>query len=314
MTLAPVDKAEILVLVDNYVDLLIPATDRARRPALAQDGMIRSDTLIAEHGLSLLVTLSVNGATHRVLLDTGYNALTLRHNALLLGQDLSGIETIVISHGHMDHTGGLDALLEQIIEPPTVCLHPTAFAKRWLEPSPGDRAQFPVTLTPETLTRRGAQMIETRDPVSVCDDTVMVTGRIPRTVEFETGFPGALIESEGSVTQDSIEDDQSVVLNLKDKGLIVISGCAHSGIINSVRYASEISGVDRVHAVIGGFHLTGAVMEPRIEPTIEEMKRIAPETVVPMHCTGAQAIRRFSEELPDAFEISSVGTTFTFSS
>ena len=102
------------------------------------------------------------------------------------------------------------------------------------------------------------------------------------------------------------------MINVKGKGLVVISGCAHAGIINTVEYARKITGVDTVHAVIGGFHLTGPFFEPVIQPTIDAMKEIGPEYVIPLHCTGWKAMNRFAEEMPGQFILNTVGTTYTF--
>ena len=121
------------------------------------------------------------------------------------------------------------------------------------------------------------------------------------------------MESEGQLVLDHIDDDQSIVISLGERGIVVISGCAHSGIINSVLYAQELTGQSRVHSAIGGFHLSGPAMEPLVEPTLAEMKKLSPEVIVPMHCTGSEAIHRFAQEFPESFVLSSVGTRLLFS-
>jgi 7,8-dihydropterin-6-yl-methyl-4-(beta-D-ribofuranosyl)aminobenzene 5'-phosphate synthase len=137
---------------------------------------------------------------------------------------------------------------------------------------------------------------------------ILVTGEVERATGFEKGLPNASLERDGKLEPDAIRDDQALVVNLKDKGLVVISGCAHSGIINTVLYAKKITGVDRIHAVLGGFHLSGPVVEPVIEETITEFKKIKPEVIIPMHCTGWEAIKRFSQAFPSSFILNSVGT------
>ncbi len=307
--LQPVDKVEVLILVDNYVDLLLSGDTRVQRPALASSGLIPSETFMAEHGLSLLVTVFANGTSHQVLLDTGYNGAPMRHNARLLGRDLREIEALVISHGHMDHTGGFRVLLDMVGRIPTVVLHPTAFAQRYLEIPAVPRLTFPTLLHRDDLVRAAGSLVEAMGPTPLADGAVVVTGQVPRMIDFEQGFPGATREQDGATVDDRIEDDQSLVINLRHKGLVVVSGCAHAGIVNSVRYAQELAGESRVHAVIGGFHLTGPAMEPRIDPTVQELRAIGPEVIVPMHCTGAAAIRRFADAFPDEFVLSSVGTS-----
>ena len=109
-----------------------------------------------------------------------------------------------------------------------------------------------------------------------------------------------------------IPDDQAVVINIKGKGLVVVSGCAHAGIINTIKYAQKITGIEPVLGVLGGFHLTGPLFEPVIEPTIKAMKQINPEYIVPMHCTGWDAINRFFSAIPDSCILNTVGTTYRF--
>ena len=113
--------------------------------------------------------------------------------------------------------------------------------------------------------------------------------------------------------KDTIADDQSLVINMRGKGLAVISGCAHAGIINTVLHARKITGVERVHTVLGGFHLSGPLFEPIIEETIGELKKMAPEVIVPMHCTGWNAVNRFAQAFPDSFVLNSVGSLFNLS-
>jgi 7,8-dihydropterin-6-yl-methyl-4-(beta-D-ribofuranosyl)aminobenzene 5'-phosphate synthase len=141
----------------------------------------------------------------------------------------------------------------------------------------------------------------------------MVTGEVERTTTFEKGLPNALVERDGKMEPDTIPEDQSIVINLKGKGLVIISGCAHAGIVNTIRYAQQMSGISNVHAVLGGFHLTGAPFEPIIEQTLDELIMVAPEIIVPMHCTGWKAIQRFSEVFPAAFVLNSVGSKIALS-
>ena len=146
----------------------------------------------------------------------------------------------------------------------------------------------------------------------MASDLVSVLGQVERVTEFEKGFPWAeaLIDDEWVV--DPFIDDQGVAVKVKGRGLVVISGCAHTGIINTVKHARKVTGTDKVHAVLGGFHLTGPLFEPIIGPTIEETKRIGPDYIVPMHCTGWKAITQFATEMPEQFLLNVVGTTYVF--
>lgn len=308
-----VDSMQVIVLVDNYVDLLLGCSERVERPPLAKNGLVPTETLIAEHGLALLVRVRVGDEEYSVLLDTGYNRDTVQHNLRILEVELDGIDAVVLSHGHMDHTGGLDAVLGSLPAHTKVIVHPAAFSQRYSESPTGQMVKFPPMLGVEHLKRFGVDLVESALPVKLGSDTLLVTGQIPRVTSFETGLPGAFMEVEGKLVRDSILDDQSLVINLGEKGLVVISGCAHSGIVNSVLYAQKLTGVSRVNSVVGGFHLAGPAMAPVVDLTIREMQSLAPELIMPMHCTGPEAVQRFAEEFPDAFVRSSVGTTITVS-
>lgn len=313
-SLRAVDRVEILTLIDNYVDVLLRSNDIVTRPPLAKGGTIPRDALLAEHGLSQLVTVSLDGESHSFLFDTGYSPIGVPHNLSELGQDLTDIEAIILSHGHMDHTGALLAVLEDLSRPIPLVLHPEAFHwPRYFGLDDGRKLLFPRTLDREELKGAGAMIVESEGPVLLGDDTVLVTGEVERVTPFEKGLPNALLERDGKEEKDPIRDDQSLVVNIKDKGLVIISGCAHAGIVNTVLYGRKLTGIDRVHTIIGGFHLSGPAFEPIIEKTIEEFKKMDPEVLVPMHCTGWKAIGRFSEAFPGAFVLNSVGSKFTIS-
>jgi 7,8-dihydropterin-6-yl-methyl-4-(beta-D-ribofuranosyl)aminobenzene 5'-phosphate synthase len=315
MMLKEVDRVEVLTLMDNYVDLLLESTKVVTRPPKAKGGMISRDTLVGEHGLSLLVTVHEGKEKHTVLFDTGHTGIGVLHNATHLEVDLGQIETIVMSHRHMDHTGSLWPILERLGRPIPLVIHPDAFLpSRYLLLPDGTKLRFPDTLNRKDLEQTGVKIVESRKPVPVADGKILVTGEIERTTGFEKGLPNAYTEHDGELVKDPVSDDQSLVIRLKGKGLVVISGCAHSGIINTLLYSRKISGEDRLYAVLGGFHLSGPQFEPIIEETIESLEKMNPKIFVPMHCTGWKAVHRFEETFPDAFVLNSVGSTITLSS
>jgi 7,8-dihydropterin-6-yl-methyl-4-(beta-D-ribofuranosyl)aminobenzene 5'-phosphate synthase len=311
--LRPVDHVDVTILVDNYVDALLPRDERITPAPLAREGEILADALLAEHGLSLLITVTVDndGAeTHTVLLDTGYSRIALLHNIELLGIDVVRIEAIVLSHGHMDHTGSVEPLLRQLPVPVPVVVHPDAFAgPRFAQRPDGVKVRFPQTLQREGIKRAGARLIETSEPTFLADDTILVSGQIPRTTSFEHGLMAALIERDGELERDTIADDQAVIVSLGDRGVVVISGCAHAGIINTIHRAKGLGGIGLLRAVVGGFHLSGANIETTLTSTINELVAHNPAIIAPMHCTGASATQRIAEALPSAFVTSSVGST-----
>jgi 7,8-dihydropterin-6-yl-methyl-4-(beta-D-ribofuranosyl)aminobenzene 5'-phosphate synthase len=314
ISLKEADRVEILTLMDNYTDVLLRNTEVVTRPPLAKGGAIPVDALLAEHGLSLLVKVYRGEEKHTILFDTGYTDIGVPHNLELLNVDLNEIEAIGLSHGHMDHTGSLYVILDKMSKRVPVVVHPDAFlSPRYFGLDDGRKLLFPDTLERDKLEARNAEIIESRTPTLLADDMVMVTGQVERVTAFEKGLPNAQMERNGKIEKDLILDDQSLVINLKGKGLVVIAGCSHAGVINTILYARKMTGVEKVHTVLGGFHLSGPVFEPIIEETIKELKKIAPKVLVPMHCTGWKAIQRFSDEFPSSFALNSVGSRFTLS-
>jgi 7,8-dihydropterin-6-yl-methyl-4-(beta-D-ribofuranosyl)aminobenzene 5'-phosphate synthase len=312
LLLKEVDCVEVLTLMDNYSDVLLENTEIATRLPEPKGEEIPTDTLLAEHGLSLLVTVHRGEEKHTLLFDTGYTQVGVLHNMEILEVNPDEVETIVLSHAHMDHTGCLYPLLDQMTRPITLAVHPGAFLfPRFKELEDGKRLRFPRTLIKEELIHRKVDLLETKNPTPILGDMVMITGEVERRTGFEKGLPNALIERDGQLEEDPIADDQSLAIHLKEKGLVVISGCSHAGIINTVLQAKEITGVQKVHGILGGFHLIGPKAESLLESTIKELVKMEPEVLVPMHCTGWKGIHRISEEFTDAFTLNSVGTKIT---
>ncbi len=306
--LTPLDAAEILVLIDNFSDVLLPGGERVERPALAKEGLIPRDTLLAEHGLSLLITSHAGGRSSRVLLDAGYSPLGVPHNLDLLGVSLQGLEAVVLSHGHMDHFGALPEVLRRVGRPVPLVMHPAAMGgARFLKHPQAGRMRFPE-LPLDDLLAAGAQPAWSPGPYLGQGGLWAASGEVARTTGFETGMPGAVRDDGGGEQPDLLSDDMYLVLHLKGKGLAVISGCAHAGIVNTVRHAREITGVEKVFAVIGGFHLTGPAFEPIIEQTIAELKAFGPQVVMPMHCSGRRAQAALESAMAGQYVLSSVGT------
>lgn len=165
-------------------------------------------------------------------------------------------------------------------------------------------------MTESTLKDAGAVLKKSEKAEPIVGGLIYTTGTVERKTAFEKGFPWAEAKIDEDWVTDPFRDDQGLIIKLKGKGLVVISGCAHAGIINTVEFAKKITGTDRVHSVMGGFHLTGKLFESIIQPTIEEMKKIQPDYIIPMHCTGWKAINRFAEEIPGKFLLNTVGTTY----
>jgi 7,8-dihydropterin-6-yl-methyl-4-(beta-D-ribofuranosyl)aminobenzene 5'-phosphate synthase len=308
LNLREADKLEVTILVDNYTDrLLIQSTEVIKRPRNPPP-----QALLAEHGLSCLLKVYADSEEHVVIMDAGVGAICLVHNADVLKVDLSQVESVVLSHGHFDHFGGLPELLSRTSQGVALVLHPAASLQRRLNiPDTGRLVGLPA-LDEEALKAAGAFLHKAKEPSTLASDLVLVTGEVERVTDFERGFPWAEANIDGQWIVDPFHDDQGVAINVKNKGLVVIGGCSHAGIINTVKQAQKAARIDAVHAVLGGFHLTGPVFDPIIEPTIEEMKKINPEYVVPMHCTGRKATNHFAKEMPKQFLLNTVGTTYVF--
>ncbi|EFL50042.1 beta-lactamase domain-containing protein [Solidesulfovibrio fructosivorans JJ]] len=308
-SLRQTDSVSVTVLIDNSLDHFLPDTGGvAHRPILSW-----TDNPVAEHGLSLCVTFEGGGERHTVLLDTGLSALTLLRNMGSLGVSPDDIEAIILSHGHMDHTGGLLELLARRKAGCDLISHPGAYCRRRLNiPGKGPQPELP-SLDAAALRAAGANIVTEAGPATWFSDMLLTLGEVERATDFEKGFPMAEIETDGAWGPDPFRDDQAIVLHVRDKGLVVISGCAHAGIVNTVRYARKVTGVETVHAVVGGFHLTGPAFAGVVGPTAAALRELGPRYLIPMHCTGFTATAAMAQAMPERFLISSVGTRFTFS-
>jgi len=312
--LKSVDKIEILTLQDNYIEMT--ATDNSAvvtRAIPLKDGYFRQSVL-SEHGFSAVVKTGGNGKTKTLLFDFGFSEGGAAYNAEILGADLGQVEAVVLSHGHNDHTGGFDKLTEMLGKRniPFV-VHPTVFRQpRYLKVPVRDMKILFSPLEREQIAAAGLKLIESSSPLTLLDDTVLFLGEIPHKTDFEKGFPIAHYQEDGQEKWDPIEDDTSVVMNLRDKGLVVLSGCAHAGIVNTVNYAREVTGIDKVHAVMGGFHLSGILFEGIIGRTVAELKKINPDYIIPCHCTGRKAIMEFEKAMPGKFILNMSGTKMSF--
>jgi 7,8-dihydropterin-6-yl-methyl-4-(beta-D-ribofuranosyl)aminobenzene 5'-phosphate synthase len=327
LPLEPVDSVSVLTVCDNTVDILLLDQGPAKRLPLGgllagsvapllearslQEGR-SPDAPLAQHGFSALVEIRKGGgATRRLLFDTGLTPTGCVDNLGRLGRDPRDIEVIVCSHGHFDHTTGLSGLIDRLGRTSMpVVIHPEFWARRRLAIPGADPIEFPTT-SRRSLTDAGFAIIENRQPSFLFERSVLITGEVDRATGFERGFPAHQARRNGSWQPDPlILDDQALIANVAGKGLVILTGCGHSGIINICHYARRLTGIDRIHAVIGGFHLNGPLFEPIIADTIDALGRLEPDVLAPAHCTGWKATHAIARRLPDAFIQSSVGTTF----
>ena len=320
VTLPEVDEVTVTTMVDNTFDALLASADgvspdaggrrAGRRTAVRGRQAIAG--LRAEHGFSALVTVRTGNTSSTLLFDTGASPDALAVNAERLGIDVGGLQGVVLSHGHFDHAGGFDGLarlrgrsgLPLTVHPGDLDPQAPATARR---PGPGD-----AHLSRGALEREGFEVIERRQP-SLLAGGILITGEVDRVTEFERGMPPSHQAWDGHGWQHDppVIDDQALVINVRGRGLVIVTGCGHAGVVNIIRQAMRLTGVSRLLAVIGGFHLSGPAFEPVIEPTVSALTELAPELIVPAHCTGWRAQHTLAATLPDAWVQSSVGTTYT---
>jgi 7,8-dihydropterin-6-yl-methyl-4-(beta-D-ribofuranosyl)aminobenzene 5'-phosphate synthase len=318
VTLREVDGVEIISLVDNSVDFLSTIekeeVQQVRKWVEERKGAEWTEQHfrlpIAEHGFSMLVRVFNGENSHSILFDTGGSPEGMITNARRMGLDLSEVECIVLSHGHYDHFGGLLTTLKVIHKHNLpIIVHEDMFKTRGVANADGTVRKHPNFPTDDQV--KPSEYVRKKQPHLVADDKILVTGEIPRRTDFEKGFPQHRVLVNKQWQPDPwIWDDRAIVVNVRQKGLVVVSGCAHAGIVNTTLCAKQITGVANVYAIIGGLHLAGKECEPRIRKTVEQLKLTAPKLLAPSHCTGWRGIYTIAEAVPHAFVWNSVGNLY----
>ena len=331
MSLQEIENAKITILVDNITDRLLPSTSIVKRPPMISNQTI-SKSPIAEHGFSALLEISYvhENATksNKFLFDTGVSKDGIVYNSDVLGINLRDIETIVLSHGHFDHISGLISILRRLKKSVEIIVHSEAFLRRWLVYPNGNKARMDF-LNEGEINQAGG-IIRKVDKISFLprnentlsnkrtdhpNNRVMISGEIPRVTKFEKGFSLQYKEKDNEndlIPDPLVCDDQALIMNVRNKGLIILTGCGHAGIINTIKFAKKVTGIEKIHCVIGGFHLSGQDYEDSIPLTLAELTKVDPRYIVPCHCTGWKATNKIIDMMPEKFIQSSVGSTFLF--
>jgi len=280
-----------------------------RLTVLIEDLVMAKDAaekrLIAKHGLSILVEAKSNNTNFCILLDAGPSSEALLNNIDAIGVNLRKIDAVVLSHGHYDHANGLIGVLKSLGKPVPVLAHPKAFNPKFsMKPK---LKSIGSAFTLSAIENAGGVPLLAENSVKIFDD-ITTTGEIKRvTYEKSTGF---FTVENGHFMEDPILDDQALIINIKNKGLIIITGCAHAGVINTVRCAQKIMKQEKVYAVLGGFHLIDATPK-QIQMTIDDLKTFNLKFLGPCHCTGRKAISKFKEAFGDRCKLLKTGDVLT---
>jgi len=319
-----VESVNITLLVDNRADLIVKSNDSVK--------YFTNKSLFSEHGFSSLINFPDGDL--KILWDAGVSNIALMENIRRMDIDPKSINKIALSHGHHDHYAAMTDFIKSMDlkveskewhEPVTshkvnelitsnrvpLIAHPAAFRERWWVKDDGTKVgpiSPPPRLEWEAL---GAKIELSEDPYPL-GPGCWTTGHVPRKSFEKSGRPTQLFYRDGeNLYPDDLEEDQAIVIHVEGKGLVILSGCAHVGIVNTVKYAQKISGIDRVFAIIGGFHLARST-EDEIQVTIDAIKALKPKILVPCHCTGFQAMCMFAQQIPNAFLPGVVGATYLF--
>jgi 7,8-dihydropterin-6-yl-methyl-4-(beta-D-ribofuranosyl)aminobenzene 5'-phosphate synthase len=284
--------------------------DSLRITVLVEDSVSHNTNLMAVHGVSYLVEASREGRIFRTLVDVGSNPAVLFHNMDALGVAPGCIDAIVLTHCHWDHTRGLSEVVKKIgKENLPVVAHPAIYRSVFsitprLRYTGVDHADFPGPVA-----ENGGVLLLTKDPVRLADG-LATTGEIDRITDYE-GSGGGIRSDDGLIAEDNMPDDISLLANVKDRGLVVITGCSHAGIVNIVRQARRITGVTRLSAVIGGLHLVNAD-SAKIDKTVDGLAQTGVELVSAGHCTGFEAQCALRRALGQRFEPMQCGSRYEF--
>lgn len=270
-----------------------------RITALSENTAKMGDYL-AEWGLSILIETD----SDKILLDTG-TSISAIHNAETLGINFKEIDKIVLSHGHYDHTGGLREILHRMKKEVEIIAHPDVWQAKYHRRKDDTERYIGIPFQREELESLGARFHLTKQPIEIADN-ILTTGEVPMITEYETIDPGLYIKQNSEFIPDPVMDDQAIVIKT-EQGLVIVLGCAHRGMINTIYHAREITGVKEIQAVIGGSHLVGT-SEERLWQSIAALREMGVQKLGLCHCTDIPVISILAQEFGEGFLFIKSGT------
>jgi 7,8-dihydropterin-6-yl-methyl-4-(beta-D-ribofuranosyl)aminobenzene 5'-phosphate synthase len=306
-------RCAVAVVVLSLLLTVVPQASQKRREALPVlpgviitvlvDNIAGSGAVLGEWGLAYYL----EAGQRRVLLDTG-GGRTIIDNARALGVDLARTDAIVISHGHGDHVGGIERVLDAAGKV-AFFVHPVAFSTRYWRS--GSQAEpYSMPLSREQIRTRVAKLVDTSEPTLVAD-AVMATGRIPRVTDFEdTGVAESAFLDAAMKSPDPVADDQALFFRTPE-GVVILVGCAHAGVVNTIRYVSELLGEPQIYAVVGGTHLLAA-SPLRMHKTVAALKQYGVQKIMLSHCTGVTAFAELANAFPGRCSWPAAGSRIRF--
>ncbi len=304
------EKIVITVITDNLVDAIRKDYKIAKRLT-----RVNSPLDVAphgEHGLAYQIETIIGGKPHSCLFDFAADAHGVMKNMDLLKIDLTKIEALGISHDHWDHQTAfleiMKAKKDQFRKGIPLYVGEQMFAGTY-QRLPDGKIISLLALNRSDVEALGiVRIVEIQDPTPIIPGAYL-TGKVEQVTDYEKIPPSFVAKKGNEYVQEHFPGEQAVILNAKGKGLVVLSACAHRGIVNTVKHAQKMTGIERVYLVMGGFHLTNARPEV-IKKTVADIKAINPQYIVPTHCTGFEAITTFNREMPDQFILNTAGTRY----
>jgi 7,8-dihydropterin-6-yl-methyl-4-(beta-D-ribofuranosyl)aminobenzene 5'-phosphate synthase len=304
-----VDKLTIWVLSDNYHDANEPDAKITKRYR-----SVPGKSISAQHGLSFYAETVIGGKTSACMFDYGLDPVGVLSNIALLGLDIGKTNAFSLSHGHPDHYAGAVSILKQnqsrIAGGTPFYVGEEAFARRYQLRSGATEPTDLGQLRKEDIEALGLKVVEAKTAVEIIPGAY-ITGNIERVTSYEKVSKSYQIKRGEKLEHDTFPGEQGVFFNVKGIGLVVLSGCAHCGIVNTVKQAQKSAGTDKIHAIMGGFHLINAKPD-LIQSTVADIKAMKPDYIVGTHCTGFRAMVVFSREMPNEFVLNTAATRYTF--